>query len=178
MDEEAETEAEANELIAEIEAAFARVPRGKISLHEARVVDNYGTMKQRLRARKKDPEKRWTEVPDDVIETAGVSAASFLDPAGWKFYLPAFMRWTIRHYADRPGSMLVDQTIYSLGLPPAEDHLHGFHMKHFQTLDERQSRAVCRFLRFMAAQHDHADADFAEQALEAYWARFCPEGGR
>ena len=45
-------------------------------------------------------------------------------------------------------------------------------MARYRLLDEAQSRAVCRFLQFMAANPDDADDRVANSALRQYWGRF------
>ncbi|MEM1034991.1 MAG: DUF6714 family protein, partial [Myxococcota bacterium] len=77
-------------LIAALEDAFVDVRPGAITLHEAEVLDNYGTEAERQRARRNDPETDWREVPDASI-VACPTALSHLDPDGWRFYLPACM---------------------------------------------------------------------------------------
>ncbi len=83
-------------IIQAIEQAFAGVPRGSITLHEAEVVDSYGTEAERQRARKRDTEADWCEVPDSSIEECQ-NALPHLDPESWRFYLPAYMRHGLRH---------------------------------------------------------------------------------
>src|SRR5687768_7277152 len=81
-----------------IESAFAGVSRNAgITLHEATVIDNYGTDEERAHARLLDNESRWEEVPSAAIEK-NYTALSFLDPEGFRYYLPAYMRWALYNY--------------------------------------------------------------------------------
>ena len=61
-------------LIDEITSAFQDVRRGNgVTLHEATVIDSYGSMEERAKARKKDTERRWQDVPDrDIANTDAV----------------------------------------------------------------------------------------------------------
>ena len=65
-------------VIAQIEAAFAGVPRGWVSLHGAQVRDDYGSRKQITAAASKDREACWQQVPAADLEQAPV-LLSFLD---------------------------------------------------------------------------------------------------
>ncbi len=56
------------ELIEDIREAFKGVSRGYVTLHEADVIDDYGTPEQRIEARKLDREGSWDRVPDADIE--------------------------------------------------------------------------------------------------------------
>lgn len=77
-------------IIQAIEQAFAGVSRGTITLHEAEVLDSYGTEAERRRARALDTEDDWRRVRDSSIE-ACPAALSYLDTESWRFYLPAYM---------------------------------------------------------------------------------------
>ena len=99
-------------MISQIADAFSSVRREEgISLHEAHVIDRYGTKQQRSEARKLDTDKHWNEVPDAQIEKS-TSVLCFLDPIGWRYYIPAYMKWTLKYFkASR--SFTCDSTIYS-----------------------------------------------------------------
>ena len=98
------------------------------------------------------------------------SALSFVDPQGFRYYIPAFMRFALRHYKDST-SPAIDYAIYHLG----HRHVQREHKEaRFTVLDESQTGVICRFLRFMAEYTDgQADEAAARQALEGYWGQFC-----
>jgi hypothetical protein len=155
------------DIIRGIEQAFGGVCRGAITLHEAEVIDDYGTEVDRQDARLLDTEDDWREVPDTSIESCP-DALSFVDPASWRFYLPAYMRFGLRHLGDgRNGA--IDHAIYSLdkGQTP---HLFDWKLERFRTLNPAQARAVQRFLAFAANNSDFCDSYVAQNALDAYWA--------
>lgn len=81
-----------------IRAQFAGVSRqGGISLHQTRVVDAYGSSDELRSALQQDTDTQWTEVQDDWIEQfGGAGGVCFLDPIGFRYYLPAYMDWFIR----------------------------------------------------------------------------------
>jgi uncharacterized protein DUF6714 len=159
-------------VLRDIEEAFAGVPPGRITIHEAEAIDLRAPADERAAERRRDPEQDWLEVPDASIGECQ-DALAFLDPAGWRFYIPAYMRWSIRHLGDGGSSMVPDHTIYSLALSP-DAGLRAHQLERFRTLDVRQSRAVCRFLRLMAATEE-VDCLVAGEALASHWARFCSE---
>jgi hypothetical protein len=65
------------------------------------VLDNYGSAQAQAEARTLDPEERWQLVPDQALIDCE-SALSFLDPPGFRFYLPAFMRAGLRQFPQDP----------------------------------------------------------------------------
>jgi hypothetical protein len=163
----------ADELIAEIERAFADVTREDgVTLHEADVIDDYGSMAQRKKARQLDTDTRWQDVPDDLIERSP-SILSFLDPIGLRYYAPAYMRWSLR-YLNRSESCSIDFTIYTFD--PGEDEvLSDWHRERYEIFNADQTRVIARYLRYMAEEADWCDDRVARLALERYWSRFEPD---
>jgi hypothetical protein len=159
----------AKAIIDAIRSAFTGVPRGQVTVHEAEVIDSYGTDTERRRARRLDIDERWDEVPDAHIEACD-NALCHLDPEGWRYYIPAYMVWSLRHFRRSP-SMTSDHTIYSFDPCSKDADLHEYQMSRFRLLDHAQSRTVCRFLRYMA-NDGHADTTVAKRALRTYWGRF------
>jgi len=92
----------ADAIIDMIQEAFAGTERAKgITLHEAIALDNYATDEEQQKARLRDTELRWEDVADDDLASSP-SYLTFLDPAGFRYYLPASMRWSLKNYqADR-----------------------------------------------------------------------------
>jgi Family of unknown function (DUF6714) len=160
-----------DEIIAGIRAAFAGVPRGAVTIHEAEVIDSYGSDQERAAARRLDTDASWDGVPDADIEEC-TTALCHLDPEGWRYYVPAYMVWSLRHYRVS-SSVVSDFTIYTFDPSGSDPGLREYKLERFRPLDADQSRAVCRFLRHMAANDDYADGRVAEIALEEYWGRFC-----
>jgi hypothetical protein len=80
-----------NQLIAEITAAFDGVAREDgTTLHEAIAIDNWRSHEEQMTARRLDTEQRWQDVPGEAI-LACESVLPFLNPKGFRYYLPAFM---------------------------------------------------------------------------------------
>ena len=163
-------------LIEEIQRVFDGVSREDgITLHEADAIDDWETEQEILRARRKDRDLRWQDVPDEEIEEHCHSLAH-LDAKGLRYYLPAFMRWILRHGRDS-GSLSVDFTIYTL-CPRDEPRLRDYFHERLGGLVEHEARVVCRFLRFLLEhEQDSCDLDAAREALDRHWARFCDGTG-
>jgi Family of unknown function (DUF6714) len=168
-------------IIDEIRQAFGRVSREDgVTLHEAVVIDNFGSEEERIAARALDPDLCWQDVPDHLIEDHH-EALCFVDPKGFCYYLPAYMVWALRHF-ETSESVSVDHAIYSLTLS-GDQQLRAWHLERFRVFGAHQAKAICRFLRFMAAQENFVDAQQALAALERYWGKFCvstlpPTAGR
>lgn len=149
-------------LIALITRAFDGVERGSgLMLHEADVQDFGGDWAE---ARRKDTDTRWQDVPDEAIEDC-ITALCIVDDAGFRYYLPAYMIWTLNYYRT-PGSTLIDHAIYCL---------HPLDTSRFAAFTPAQAQATACFLRFMARSPDgQVDEAAAQKALEGYWGQFCP----
>jgi len=155
------------EVIRAIEGAFRGVPLGKLTLHEAEKMDSYGSTDADLKAaRGLDRERDWRDVPDASIRECPV-ALCFLDPLSWRFYLPAYMRYGLRHLKEVSNSAMSD-AIYTLdpaGIRQRQPHTQ----ERFQSLDVGQTRAVCSFLRFASRCGEWCDDSSAKEALDDYW---------
>jgi hypothetical protein len=157
------------QLISDIETAFFEVERGEgMTLFEGDL-EGAGSEADLRFARARDTYATWRDIPDHVIDRY-FSALSFLDPQGFRYYIPAFMRFALRHYQDST-SPAIDYAIYHLGQRSVQrEHKEA----RFTVLDESQTGVICRFLRFMAEYTDgNADEAAARQALEGYWGQFC-----
>ena len=82
-------------IVALIHAAFDGVTRGDgTTLHEALMMDDYASVEAQRDARKFDQETRWQDVPaSDICNSP--SYMGFLDSAGFRYYLPANMVWSL-----------------------------------------------------------------------------------
>lgn len=154
---------EAEALVAEIRKSFEEVRLdGGMTLHEGDLEGAYSDPTVRLKARDKDPEPFWWEIPDWKLEELN-AAVHFLDAKGYRFHLPAWMIWCLRH-GKKTQSLALDAYVHSL-VP--EDLVPRAPV--FATLSQEQSRAVCRFLRHVANYFPHTQA---EKALREFWRVF------
>jgi hypothetical protein len=161
----------AESIIETIRSAFAGVPRGRVTIHEAEVIDDYGSDAERQKARALDTDESWDQVRDDDI-TECPTALCHLDADGWRYYVPVYMIWSLRHFRASH-SIVSDFTIYTFDPDSGYPRLSEHNMERFGLLNQAQSRAVCWFLRYMAANEDHADVRIARLALDEFWGRFC-----
>jgi len=170
-----ELEDDAADAIATIRAAFAGVRRGAITIHEAQAIDDWGGSGEREFARQVDTEETWGEVPDAAIEECQ-SALNHLDDVSWRFYVPAYMTWSLRHFRHSD-AVVSDFTIYTFDLSDDEE-VRRAQLARYATLSAEQARAVGRFLRLMARNGDRADDVVATDALNKHWGRFCAEASQ
>ena len=161
----------AETVIEAIRAAFAGVPRGAITIHEAEVIDSYGSEAERDAARRLDTEPSWDRIPNADIEEC-TTALCHLDPEGWRYYVPAYMTWSLRHFRVSL-SNVSDYTIYTFDSSGSDPGMREYHLGRYRLLDESQSCAVCRFLQYMATNEAHADSWVANVALNEYWGQYC-----
>ena len=175
-------------LIEEIELAFRDVSRENgVSLSEAWVIDDCGSDEERAKARAQDKDEIWRDIPDEDIRH-GYSCLSFLDEIGFRYYMPAYMIWTLRNYEDWD-SNTPDSTVFSLTLDDLHQYevlrelnrqlgrqkLRGYEqmrawtLKRFSIFTLEQSTAIAHFLQFIAKYYEDKNA---RRALSAYWHKF------
>lgn len=154
---------ERDTLIVEIYESFRDVTRtGGVSWSESVAIDNYGSEEARLRARQSDQETHWSQLVSDHRWQPGPGGAVggfvFLDPIGFRYYLPATM---IRCICSLEDVGDVSRFLNVTSEPKfAEKAL----------FTQRQSRAIARFLWFMAQQREPS-SDWLEP-LECYWQHY------
>lgn len=91
------------------------------------------------------------------------AALNFFSPAGFRFFLPAFLVWVIRNFRSG-GGFTVDSTIYALDLGVLCDRGK---LSKLRALSPRQHHAVLAFLEHMAAAGDQwCDAEAAREAID------------
>jgi hypothetical protein len=168
-------DADAQAIVDAIREAFAGVRRGAITLHEAEVIDSYGSDDERADARQRDTEQNWEDLPDQHIEECPW-ALCHLDPVSWRYYIPAYMIWSLRNFRSND-SIVSDFTIYTFDASDSDAKLREYSTERYRTLSPSQSRDVCRFLTYMANIGERADNLTAKAALKKYWGQFSPTAG-
>jgi hypothetical protein len=155
-------------VVQEIESAFRGVRRENgITFHEAKALDDYAMEDERVAARLLDRESRWEDVPDDQIEKSSGSILFYLDAIGFRYYLPAFMRWSVKNYGS--GWVTADVTVRILDPSVSAD------TERYSGFTSEQAAAIVAFLRFVANRGD----TLAPAALGAlsFWERYEPLRG-
>ncbi|MGZ4131558.1 MAG: DUF6714 family protein [Actinomycetota bacterium] len=103
------------------------------------------------------PYDDWRAVPDDVLERA-YAALAFLSATGYRFFIPAYLRYVLRH--PQSGAAVVDSTIWSLIPELYERELVAFSRSKYELLDDAQRRAIEIALEVLTPEED----------LDAGWA--------
>ncbi len=157
-------------LLAEIDAAFADVNRdGGVSWSEAEAIDDRYSESERLEARQSDKDLHWSELVNDKTWDYELGMNwCFLDPIGFRYYLPPSMKrcmmigghgFPLRFWLEHRGS--------ESSAPTTRVH---------SLLNERQRVCVGRFLRFMVdmSREEEWGEDVAgewEVTLQSGWPR-------
>lgn len=92
---------EADDLVRTIDRVFVSIPVPPITLRVARALDDEWNISDERAGElaKQDQETDWRDVPKDKTE-AYQEYFTFSDPAGWRFYLPAFMSHYLSEFPD------------------------------------------------------------------------------
>ena len=106
---------------------------------------------------------KWQDIPNQLIERL-FDVLPFLDPKGFRFYIPAYMTWTLV-FGDNSNSTSSDSTVYALTGGQ-------YQFPKIKVMNQDQSQAICQFLRFLAL---YKRDDDAITALKEYWGKFCQE---
>lgn len=145
-----------------IEHAFAGVTRGEgVTVHEALAEDSWASPEDLAAARAQDVDVDWHDAPREFM-SAQCEFFSYLDTAGFRYYLPAAMLLSL-DAAERGRSETPQRTYWSLLGPPIAPRDFGKGLG--QTFDveafiaqceftDAQVRAIYRFLCFMAVDGD------------------------
>src|SRR5262245_37614692 len=155
------------ELIVEITGAFDGVAREDgVTLHQAIAIDDYKTDQEQLDARRLDTEQRWQDVPVEAIVACN-SALSFLDPKGFRYYLPAFMVAGLTNWDNEAGGA-ADTFEYDLlhEYPKSRRQSEPASIAGKYGYSVAQCRAIAHFLRFVVGEDDEFTTQHAT-TLEA-----------
>jgi hypothetical protein len=108
----------------------------------------------------------WRELDDATVERE-YAALSFLSPAGFRHFIPAYLGFALRHLGS--GAAAVDSTIWSLSPMRYEDPgLQAFTESKLAALDDAQRAAAVAFLEAVRELGDEHEAAEAELALH-WW---------
>jgi hypothetical protein len=145
-----------------IHTHFAGVSRqGGISLHQTEVVDAYGSAEEMLSALAQNTDTQWTEVQDGWIEQfGGVGGLCFLDPIGFRYYLPAYMDWFVRK-RENSDNINTESLLFSLQRGTVGDTTFD------QLLTPAQMTTISAFLDYVA-EHDEWLGEMTMNASAAF----------
>ena len=147
-------------VIDQIERAFSNVTlEAGVSLHEADVIDDYGSDDERKKARAGDEKEDWQHISEEDIARYQ-HVLCFMDAEGLRFHWPAWMVFTLRRYKTSD-SLSTDSVIYSICRSAADHNTRAL-------LSEEQRNAIIGFLEACLDLGDWLDVDQIPDALEAW----------
>jgi hypothetical protein len=163
----------ATELERLITAAFADVRLdGGTTLREARERDNHGS-RQEIALAALVRHERWQDVDEDTLEDC-CDALAFLDARGYRFYLPAYLRYYARCLAATEEEKLVCDAHLGMAHRLWWHTLDANrHTEQYALLDDGQRSAIAVYLRALVEVDDYHESD-AKEFLDAFWARYLP----
>lgn len=106
----------------------------------------------------------WRALPEPLL-IRSYAAPAFFSAEAFRYYLPAFMVWSLRH-AGSP-EYLAEATLRALDPGSPSEQLHGFQISKFAHFDSAQHSAVIQFLEVLAEHEDLGP--LATAALGGYW---------
>ena len=146
-------------LVDEIRSAFADVRRiGDFTLQVVSWYDQHGRKEwvsddeyAELNQARAAEDKDWQELDDETIAACGYGLGH-LEPGNLRFYLPAFMIWTVKNFEDDPYSISALSTIGNLS-PDTHDPEHiAWHYQRIIIFNAEQKLAIVHFLEHILAR--------------------------
>jgi hypothetical protein len=157
-----------HEVIRSIQQTFAGVGREDgVTLHETREIDLYSGPHERAVARLLDTDEMWEQVPAASIAKFS-EALCFLDPKGFRYYIPAFMIWTIKNYR-KSDSCSGDYTLYALCRLDKSD---SDSTARLNLLNDRQRSAIAMFLLYFSSE---AYNEEIVEVIHRFWRGYLPD---
>lgn len=163
-------------IIQEIKTAFGDMPYPGA---EYIVNDRGGNDLERKRIREEfSGYENWLDVPRKLLLQER-DALPLFEPQGFRFYLPAYMLFTIEDYDG--ADMIPESIVHSLTLPDAGTELYEFVRERLVLFSEEQRKAVLHFLEYLERCHaeDFTDICVGDwclptpcRAIERWWNRF------
>ena len=131
---------------------------GGTSLNEARANDAGGDREKYLELAKGDERQDWRNIASGTLESFPV-LFSFMNHKGLRFFLPAYMIWTIRNH-KKSDLQISDATIYAID---PDNYSIGSFASWFSP---PQIAAMISFLEYCAVNDDSLDAIAAREKLQ------------
>lgn len=150
-------------LLRSIQCAFAGVELGDgVSLHETILLDNYGDPRARRAARAADEKHDWRKLVDDpeLERVTGVGGMGFLDAAGLRFHLPAYLCLTVR-YPRWCGNILQD-LLFLLTCPEHRP-------ERFALLNRHRRACIRDVLLYLRCANAIDDDPALDRSIWGYW---------
>jgi hypothetical protein len=106
----------------------------------------------------------WRELSDETI-IRGYAAPCFFSAEAFRYYMPAFMVWSLEHHDTV--EYAAEATIRAFDPGAVDEVLRRFQASKFALLTEAQRKAVVRFLETFS--HHPQLGPIAKDALRNYW---------
>jgi hypothetical protein len=159
---------DAADVLTRIRAAFPEYPLPELTLRQAQLGDQ--TLSREItddELRKEGERDRgvpWTQIEDATLRECD-AALSFIDDAGFVYYLPAFLSAALRQIAAgrTDSDRLVDSAVFHV-----TNVKSNYALARLKHLTDEQIDAVIYFLRVVCARGGF-NTDDAAQALRSYW---------
>ncbi|OKH53909.1 hypothetical protein NIES2101_09175 [Calothrix sp. HK-06] len=111
-----------------------------LSLHGARALDDWCSMEEaRKISQKMAGKQKWQEIPKELIEELGDSFG-FLDSKGFRYYLPAFMIYSLNYNS---GYAFIDSVYSALKYKPK------YYQKHLALLNPEQLEVAQEYVNLI-----------------------------
>ncbi len=162
-------------LIGMIEEAFRKTRlEGGVTLHQSLEFDclGYPSDSMLAEAAAKDREDRWQDIPEEKLSHfAGISwSIIYLDPAGFRFHLPAYMRHALKTLGWRHTDGEGEWIIFELEGGPLSKRMKN----RVELLDRQQRACVAAFLHFFARYPENPCHPSAVKGLDKGWDEWTP----
>jgi len=106
---------------------------------------------------------QWTEIENKYISSYS-DVMYYMDSAGLKWVLPAYMTYIVKHYKE--GSFSIDSTIYVL-------EAGGLGVDKIDLYTDAQRKVIAKFLTFMVnVGKEWVDVESAQNALDKVWGEY------
>jgi len=105
----------------------------------------------------------WTDIQDKYVSSYS-DVMYYMDSAGIKWVLPAYMTYIVNHYKE--GSFSIDSTIYVL-------EAGGLGVDKVDLYTDAQRKVIAKFLQFIVEVGEaYVDVESAQNALDKVWGEY------
>lgn len=169
--------AKMDELISMLRDAFAdQTQRDGMGLNETYACDDCASDEELAEARNLDDstvQTPWWEVDEELLQHS-YAAMTFLDDAGFRYYAPALMIWSLRNREGPHRDNMVHESLeYQFGSCTIS---HWYCRRPPGLFTARQREAITAFLEFNAREEEKlAPKDFYSRNTLTYWRKLCEQ---
>jgi hypothetical protein len=108
--------------------------------------------------------KDWRSLgADDLLQNK--EALDFMTPRAFRFYLPAYLRFSVEHFTE---SDVIPDTILGILLPTVDEQLKKWRKERLDALSTGEAYVLRAFVEFLRERHR---SEFDEETLNAAMAQ-------